>query len=872
MTSHDPLDTARRRRQSLWLDAIHRGLLTSGTLAQYIDTYGIRGLTSNPTIYEHALARGRDYDDILRTLMPRHPDEDLEGLFFDLALEDLRMAADLFAPIHEQSDGRDGYVSLEVSPHLADDTEATVAQARKLYELAQRPNLLIKVPGTKAGAAAIETLIAQGIGVNVTLLFSPSQYVRAAEAYLRGLERRLERGLDLRVPSVASLFVSRWDTALADRVSPQERNRIGLAVAYHCHDTLQRLLASERWQRLARAGARPQRLLWASTSTKDPALPPAYYVERLLYPETIDTIPEATLLAYAKEGRPTETMSAKEAQLIQELLDRGLDLAAEAESLQAKGRDAFVRSFDSLLEQLHKECLRLGASPQLRSTPPHPPLLLDALDVARHEDLVARIWKHDWRLWGTKPDEIANRLGWLHITASMRSQVAALEDFASECRREGYRRVLWCGMGGSSLFASFTQTLPSPLSDGLELQILDSSHPDFLRRHLENYRPGETLVVVASKSGSTLETRAQLELFWERDPDGRHYVAITDPGTSLDEYATSHGFREIFRNDPTLGGRYSALSHFGLVAWALRGLPLDVILHSAEGMIHACLPSIPVEQNPGLKLGLLLARHAQLGHDKATIVLPPPLHAFGGWLEQLLAESTGKEGRGIVPIVSEPVTDPKHYGDDRFFVVVGATGPEIEAIRAAGHPLHHDPDLDRAAIGGQIFAWEFATAVAGHVLGINAFDQPNVESAKKAAARLLETRQRPTIELRPVAEALALLRPRDYLAIQAYLDPDSPHIVALERLRLALRDRTGAATTLGLGPRFLHSTGQLHKGGPREGVFLQVIDEAMGTLAIPGRPYGFEDVIRAQADGDYEALQAHGMRVARVRLDDLLTL
>jgi transaldolase/glucose-6-phosphate isomerase len=862
------LKEVRRRNQSLWLDNIHRGLLTSGTLARYIDQCGVRGLTSNPTIYEHALARGHDYDDVLKSLMP-HYGQNLEELFFALALEDLRSAADLFAPIHEASEGQDGFVSLELSPKLADDADASVAQAQRLHNLAQRPNLLIKVPGTPAGERAIEELIALGVGVNVTLLFSPSQYLRAAEAYFRGLERRLARRLDLRVASVASVFVSRWDTAMNASLASSERNRLGLAVAYHCYDTHRRLYATDRWKRLAAHGAHPQRLLWASTSSKDPTLPPAYYVEQLVYPNTIDTVPEPTLLAFLNEGQPRPTMTDDDARLVPDLLSRGKNLKRTAEELQKNGCDAFVRSFVSLLERLKAECQRLRQHTHSNEEPRHDSALTEALEQAARNDVVARIWKHDWTLWGQQPDEISNRLGWLHIVPSMRSKITELENFATECRDEGIRHVLWCGMGGSSLFASFTQSLDAPTSGSPRLDILDTSHPDFLRRRLEAYRPEETLVVVASKSGSTLETRTQLDLFWSRDPNGRRYVAVTDPGTPLDELATSRRFRNVFRNDPTLGGRYSALSHFGLLAWALRGLPLEPLLHGAESMMHACLPSVSPQSNPGLKLGLLLGHHARSGRDKATILLPPPLRAFGGWLEQLLAESTGKHGRGIIPIVGEDLAPPDRYGDDRFFVALGGANDSRETLRNAGHPVYHDPDLDRAPIGGQVFAWEFATAVAGHVLGINAFDQPNVEAAKKAAARILEHRA-PDIPIESPKTFLERVRPHDYIGLQLYLDPESPILPDLMRLRTVLRDRTGAATTLGLGPRFLHSTGQLHKGGPREGVFLQVLDQAMGTLPIPGRKYGFEHLIRAQADGDYEALVDHGMRVARVRLEDLL--
>ncbi len=339
--------------QSLWLDNITRGLLTSGTLSRYIREMAVTGLTSNPTIFDHAIAKGDFYDAAIRKKASEGKSG--EGLFFELALEDLVQAADLFRPVHDASGGVDGWVSLEVSPLLADDTEGSIKAAARLHARAQRPNLFIKIPGTEAGLAAIEESIFAGIPVNVTLLFSREHYLAAAAAYMRGIERRLAAGLDPKVASVASIFVSRWDVAVKDKVSAQYRNRLGIAVAMHTYEAYRQLLASKRWQTLAASGARPQRLLWASTGTKDPAAADTLYLEALAAPDTVNTIPEKTLLAFADHGKVNSALPADEgyaSAVLAEFRREGIDDQALAAQLQREGAAAFEKSWNDLMYRI----------------------------------------------------------------------------------------------------------------------------------------------------------------------------------------------------------------------------------------------------------------------------------------------------------------------------------------------------------------------------------------------------------------------------------------------------------------------------------------------------------------------------------------
>jgi glucose-6-phosphate isomerase len=497
----------------------------------------------------------------------------------------------------------------------------------------------------------------------------------------------------------------------------------------------------------------------------------------------------------------------------------------------------------------------------------------ETLERLRAEDVVRRVWDRDHTVWSPDPAEIVDRLGWLDVHERMHGQVAALRSFAARAAADGLTRVVLCGMGGSSLAPEVLAGVLGTSADGLELEVLDTTHPDHLHAVERSLDLDRTLFVIASKSGTTLETRCQLDRFWAQVGSGHRFVAVTDAGSPLEAVAGEREFREVFAGDPEVGGRYSALSAFGLVPAALLGLDLEALLDGAAEMASACGPGVAPGDNPAVRLGALLGSAALAGRDKLTLVLPEALAPFGAWVEQLVAESTGKRGRGILPVVGEEVGSPDVYGGDRLFVgyVDGDADWQVSSLEAGGHPVVRieGATTDARGLGREFFRWELATAIAGWVLQVNPFDQPDVQAAKDATQAILDegpAEPEPFDALDPLLNHLA---PGDYLAIHAYLPPNDDLEHRLQAARMRLRDRLHAATTVGFGPRFLHSTGQLHKGGPPNGVFVQVDDEPVEDAEIPGRPFTFGRLIQAQALGDLRALRAGGRRVARVHLSDL---
>jgi glucose-6-phosphate isomerase len=483
--------------------------------------------------------------------------------------------------------------------------------------------------------------------------------------------------------------------------------------------------------------------------------------------------------------------------------------------------------------------------------------------------IVERIWRKDHTVWKDDPTEITDRLGWLTVSDLMHDRIGELEAFAEQAADELETAVL-LGMGGSSLSAEvFVRTFGS--ADGaLELIVLDTTHPATIERVAGELELDRTLFIVASKSGGTTETLSHLALFWDRTPHGAQFVAITDPGTSLETLARERGFRSVFVNPDDIGGRYSALSYFGLVPAALIGAPLHEVLDRAQEMQTASERMLPAAQSPGATLGVMMGESARAGRDKLTFALPEEIASFGSWVEQLVAESTGKENVGIVPVVGEPLGTPDAYGRDRVFVAIGEH-EGLDELEHAGHPVARLPYDGREQIGGEFFRWEMATAIAGHVLGINPFDQPNVQEAKDATKAILASGSIEDPGFDDLGVLLKQVNEGDYVAILAYLDRTSENEDAIERVRLAIRDGYGVATTTGFGPRYLHSTGQLHKGGPNDGVFIQVVDAGRSAdVPIPGRPYTFGTLIDAQALGDLRSLRGRGRRVARVTLEQLM--
>ena len=884
-----------RLGQSIWYDNIRRGLIKSGELQRLIEL-GVSGLTSNPTIFEKALAGSTDYDGALLELAQQ--DKSTQEVFEALAIEDIQATADLLRPIYDRTGGKDGYASLEVSPHLAHDAAGTIAEAERLFGALDRPNVMVKVPATPAGVSAVRHLIGQGINVNVTLIFSLAAYEQVSEAYIEGLEDLLKSGGDVgRVASVASFFVSRVDTAVDGLLERDIRDgredlkallgkaAVGNAkLAYH---TFQSKFNGSRFSALRKSGARVQRPLWASTGTKNRAYSDVMYVEGLIGPDTVNTMPEETLTAFLEHGTAIETVTQDlpAAHLAMEsLAEAGVSIQAVTEKLLADGLMAFSSSYDKLLANIEDKRARLRDHK-------HPGVVLGGylpdvetgLADLQRQDVVGRIWRRDHTVWKPDPTEIANRLGWLTVSDIMCEQVPALEEFALEVRDAGFEHVVLLGMGGSSLGPEvIRQTFGS--ADGYpELIMLDSTVPAWLQDVTDAIDPTRTLFLVSSKSGSTTEPNAFYahfrNLVGERmgnEPAGRNFVAITDPGSSLEKLAREQGFRRIFANPPDIGGRYSVLSYFGLVPAALIGVDISALLDRADSMREGCASCVAPHDNPGAWLGTIMGTLALQSRDKLTLVTSPSIGSFGLWVEQLIAESTGKEGKGIVPIAGEPLVESSSYGNDRLFVYVrleddgnAETDAAMERIGSSGQPVVRLDLRDKYDLGAEFFRWEFATAVAGAVLGIHPFDQPNVQAAKDMTERVLAEYQvsgkLPNAETEASFGGLMSdVRQGDYLAIMAYIRQTPEADRALEALRRKVVERYGIATTLGYGPRFLHSTGQLHKGGPNSGLFVQIVAGHEKDSPIPGEKYTFGTLADAQSLGDLKALQASERRIARI--------
>ncbi len=866
---------------SVWLDQIRRTLITGGELQQLVDEYSLRGMTSNPAIFEKAILGSDDYDDDLRELSGEGLDA---GQIFErLAIKDVQLAADVLRPVWDEAGGADGFVSLEVSPSLAHDTDGTLAEARSFWERVDRPNAMIKIPGTEEGLPAIEEAIHDGINVNVTLLFKVESYVAVTERFIRGMERRLDEGKSMDVHSVASFFVSRVDTEVDRRLEELGRTdlqgRAGVANAREAYMRFKEIFLGDRFARLRDAGAPVQRPLWASTGVKNPKYPDTLYVDELVAPHTVNTMPMATLHATAEQSSfEGATADRDPAGDLGELADAGIDMSDVTDTLLREGIEKFVEPFDELIRGVEsaREAAVTKRPPTISSSIPDDlePLIAEQIERAGKEDVVRRIWRKDATLWAPEgTPEIADRLGWLTISDAMLDQVADLEGFAEECRTAGLEYAVLLGMGGSSLGPEVLRR-SFPDASGLTLHVLDSTDPGAILDAERSIDLDKTMFVVSSKSGGTIETLSQMRYFYERcGGNGSHFCAVTDPGSSLVEEAKQRGFRRVFEADPNIGGRYSVLSHFGLVPAALAGIDIGALLKGAQVAEQNCQSPAP-ESNSGLWLGVAVGALALQGHDKAGFVVDDPVASFGLWVEQLIAESTGKEGKGVLPVAGEPVGAPEEYGDDRVFVHLGNEddGDEdlaagVEALARAGQPVlklsHHGAE----DLGRVFFFAEFAVAVAGWVLGINPFNQPNVQEAKDNTNKVLEAGDLPEVDPGDLSQLLDGAGPPHYVAIMGYVEPSEDFDAAVTELRVKLREQTKCTTTFGYGPRFLHSTGQFHKGGPPTGLFLQLIHDGDEDVDIPDAGYSFRHLKNAQAVGDLQTLRDHGLPAVQVRLE-----
>jgi transaldolase/glucose-6-phosphate isomerase len=920
--------------QSVWYDNIRRAMLTTGDLRKKIEEDDLRGVTSNPTIFEKAITGSTDYDEQLGRLV--QAGKGVGEIYEDLVVEDIGSAADVLRPVYDKTDGLDGYISLEVNPKLAYDTRGTIDEASRLFERVGRKNVMIKIPAAQEGLPAIEESIYRGININVTMIFSIENYEQVAEAFIRGLERRAAEGKNVdHIASVASFFVSRVDTAIdADleykarhASSPEERRRLeslcgkaAIANAKLAYQKYKEIFHGPRFADLRARGAQVQRCLWASTGTKNPNYPDVLYVDNLIGPETVNTVPPATYTAIRDHGRVGLTLEEGLDEcraLIGQLAEVGIDLKEVTEKLQRDGLAAFVNSFDTLVESIEakRDALLSGINERLTvSLGKYADAVSAAIREAEKGDVMRRVWRKDAALWKSEEEHqkiIRNSLGWLNVADQMIGVEDDLVAFADRIRGKGFRHVVLNGMGGSSLAPEVLRRTFGRQEGYPELLVLDSTDPDTVAEFREKIDPAHTLFVVSSKSGTTTEPLSFYRYWYAevgkvKENPGENFLAVTDPGTKMEADAARDRFKRVFLNPSDIGGRYSALSYFGIVPAALMGVDIRKLLGRAERVIHACSQVVPAGENPGARLGAVIGECARAGRDKLTIVADPKVESFGLWVEQLIAESTGKEGKGVVPVAGEPLAAPSAYGDDRLFVSIAVgrldseTESKLKALEAAGHPVVYRTLTDLYDLGEEFFLWEVATAVAGWRLGINPFDQPNVQESKDATRELLDAFRRDgrLQEQAVVAEGegltvyaddanraalgadgvpgifrahLGRVKQGDYIALLDYFEESEDAEGIVQQIRTHLRDATRCATTTGYGPRFLHSTGQLHKGGPDSGVFIQVTAEDAKDVGIPGEPYTFSTLKQAQALGDFRALSTRGRRAVRVEIGSDVT-
>ncbi len=911
--------------QSVWLDNVRRSMFASGELKRLIEK-GLRGMTSNPTIFEKAIGASDDYDAQLRSLVGSEKSAD--ALFWDLAIQDIQSACDEFRVVFDSSGGNDGFVSLEVSPLLARDTQGTIAMAKELWARVARPNLMVKIPGTKEGLPAIEECIYEGVNINVTLIFSTDMYEKAARAYVKGLQRRVAENKPVdKIRSVNSVFVSRIDTAvdaiINEHIAKGEKlqgllGKAGVAGLKMTYQKFREIFEGDEFAPIRKLGGVAQRPLWASTSTKNPAYPDLMYVETVVGPETVNTMPPNTMDALLDHGKvvPDTVESGLDAARadLQALADAKISLFDVCVKLQTEGVSSFCDSFAALLGAIvyKQKLLESGqerVALSMNSAQAHYDAALDTLAKA---DFLKRLWAHDPTLWSADPAVAAivkKSLGWLDIAQHMLESVPNLTAFGNEMGQK-FESAVVCGMGGSSLAPDVMSEIFGQEGEDLpDLYVLDSTCPQQIKELEEKIHIPQTLFIISSKSGTTTEPNAFLDYFQDKvvkslgaTVAGRNFIAITDPGSPLEAESKEAGFVACYDNDPNIGGRYSALSYVGTVPAAIAGYDVNLLLDRALGAMHANDRTVDPRTAPGVRFGAAMGGLAVNGRNKVTIVTHPDVRTFGDWAEQLIAESTGKNGKGIVPVAGEPLGDPNVYSNDRLFVYVGANMPEpepgvdekLKALEAAGHPVIRLAMNDEYDLGEQFYLWEIAVAAAGSILQIDAFDQPNVQESKDNTVALLEQYAKngkfsePTADVsgerfdltylsgskqiaaktpvQALAALLGELKEGDYNAITAYIARNKTHEDLLRDLRVKVRDARKVATTVGFGPRFLHSTGQLHKGGPDQVVMMQITFDDPDDPQIPGMNAGFRTLLAAQALGDWQSLDKRNRRGVRVHL------
>ncbi len=888
--------------QSLWLDSISRDMILNNTLSSFIEKYQITGLTSNPTIFENAILNSSSYDNSIKMASKKFKTED--DIAYSIMIEDIQRACDLLKKTYETTNGDDGYVSIEIPPTINEKSKM-VECAEKIYEMVSRPNLMIKIPATQQGIEAEEELIKKGINVNMTLIFSPHIYTKVADAYISAMKWRVENKVEGNVFSVASFFVSRIDSEVSKELDKiisntddiDRKNEIlmfkgkaAVALSLITYEIYRNKFYTQSFEELRKAGIKPQKLLWASTSTKDPSMRDTLYVDELFLPNTINTIPTNTLFAFFDHGRinleDIETRINQAKEIYQKIEKNGIIWQAIFENLLYDGMDRFVKSYNKILDAIRKKIKKTDSL--LPSLQLYNLEIEQTINQIKNKQFIKRLFLKDPTLWkkdSKSAQQIKKSLGWLDIASVMKKNINNITTLRDEVIKEGFRYAVLLGMGGSSLGSEVISSIFGEHKK-IKLYILDSTNPQWIARISSKIKIEKTLFIVSSKSGTTLETLTQFKYFYSllkkrlKKP-GRNFIAITDSSTPLQEIAKKYSFRKIFINPSDIGGRFSVFSYFGLLPASFTACNIERLIEKAEEAQNELTNN---ETPPAIVLGCFMGKAFLSGRDKLTLIVPKKFERFGLWVEQLIAESTGKEGKGIVPIVDTELLNPQSYSNDRFFVIISCRNfyeyeneEKINNIIKNGHPVLRVYLNDRYDVATEFYRWEVATAVAGHIMEINPFDQPDVQFTKDFTKKVLQTK---TIKLKPslktkdieiytanitineekdlLWQILKNISENGYFSLCAYIDENNKNDTMMKRIKKLLTENIGITSLCVYGPRYLHSIGQLFKGGKNNGIFLILTHKSKKDIKILGEDSSFDKICTAQAIGDFLAMKEKG--------------
>lgn len=920
----DKIEFLKKHKISLWVDNINRSFLSDGSLQRYIDNLHITGLTSNPTIFEKAILANKAYDTSFEILLKKGYNE--EEILESLMVEDIQLACDSLNKIYEESNRRDGYVSMEISPLFSFDSEKIIKESLRLYEKVGRKNLMIKIPATESGIKALEELIYSGVNINMTLIFSPFIYERTALSYIRGVEKRIAAGFSEHPYSVASFFISRIDTAVdqkieylleTNHISKDEANKlkgqIAISTALMAYEKYLNLFFTDKFMKLSMSGAKEQRIVWASTSSKNPSYRASKYIEELTLADTINTAPIDTIESFYSSGLINEVNIYERisyAKYLLTLLSKfNISMEDILKNLQKDGIEKFIYSHNKLLGVIGDKINRSkNMTEKANKIMPENHDITEEIKRLNESNFLKSLWEKETSIFKKEQEHqkiIRNSLGWLDIPFKMYSKIKEIEDFTNSIKEEGYKYAVLLGMGGSSLAPEVYKSLYQK-NNYPKLIVLDTTNPESILKARKTIDIKKTLFIFSSKSGGTIEPNSQFKYFFSevkksgiKNP-GNNFIAITDKNTSLEKLALSKKFKKIFINPSDIGGRFSALSYFGLIPASICGANIKLIIEKSLNMAKLCQNN-NINENPGLILGSIIYNGFKLGKDKLTIILPEKLKTFGLWIEQLVAESTGKEGKGIVPVCENILNDIENCSRDRNFITVEFENfrnqqleDSISTLKNEGHRVYRIFIEDIYDISAEFFRWEIATATAGFLMEINPFDQPDVQFSKKYTIELISefVKTRKMSVEKPIFEndyfsvffsdainknkiefkneeelfsyILSNLKENDYLVLLAYLCQAADIDKKLYEILKKIKEVNNVASFYSYGPRYLHSTGQLFKGGKDNGLFLILTHKSKKDIKIDGERYTFGQLHMAQAIGDFKALNSKNRRAIRI--------